>query len=60
MDGFAIFGLAIQSMFYQLFEGVSEEDYKATFQLKDENTSKVFDTIVYPDDLETDETTETK
>ena len=60
MDGFAIFGLAIQSMYYQLFEGVSEEDYKATFQLKDENTSKVFDTIVYPDDLETDETTETK
>ena len=60
MDGFAIFGLAFQSMFYQLFDGVSEDDYKATFQLKDETTSKVFDTIVYPDDIETDETEESK
>ena len=60
MDGFAIFGLAFQSMFYQLFNGVSEDDYKATFQLKDENTSNVFDTIVYPDDIETDETEENK
>jgi hypothetical protein len=55
MDGFALFGLAFQSMFYQLFNGVSEEDYKVTFQLKDEKTSKVFDTVVYPDDIETEE-----
>ena len=38
-----------------LFNGVSEDDYKVTFQLKNEETSKTFDTIVYPDDIQTDE-----
>ncbi|WP_042346137.1 hypothetical protein [Bacillus massiliigorillae] len=52
MDGFAIFGLAMQSMFYQLFDGVKPDEYKATFHLKDEATSKVFDTVVYPDALQ--------
>ena len=51
-DGFALFGLAIQSMYYQLFDGASEEDYKTTFQLKDVETSEIFDTIIYPDALE--------
>ncbi|MEH6941053.1 hypothetical protein [Bacillus sp. JJ722] len=52
MDGFAILGIAMQSMVYQLFDGVKPDDYKATIHLKDEATSKVFDTIVYPDALE--------
>lgn len=52
MDGFAILGIAMQSMFYQLFDGVKPDAYKATIHLKDEATSKVFDTIVYPDALE--------
>ncbi len=55
MDGFAFFNLAFQSMYYQYFNGVSEEDYKVTFQLKNEETSKIFDTIIYPDDLQTDQ-----
>lgn len=52
MDGFATLGLAMQSMFYQLFSGVDEEDYQVTIHLKNKNTSKVFDTVVYPDALE--------
>ncbi|MGM9928025.1 MAG: hypothetical protein ACI35P_08735 [Bacillus sp. (in: firmicutes)] len=51
-DGFALLGLAIQSMYYQYFDGVSEEDYKMTVQLKDAETSEIFDTVVYPDALE--------
>lgn len=52
MDGFATLGLAMQSMFYQLFSGVDEEDYQVTIHLKNKDTSKVFDTVVYPDALE--------
>ena len=55
MDGFAFLNLAIQSLYYQLFNGVSEEDYKVTIQLKNEETKEIFDTIVYPDDLQTNE-----
>lgn len=55
LEGFAFFNLAYQSLYYQLFNGVSEDDYKVTFQLKNEETSKTFDTIVYPDDIQTDE-----
>lgn len=52
MDGFATLGLAMQSMFYQLFSGVDEEDYQVTIHLMNKDTSKVFDTVVYPDALE--------
>lgn len=52
MDGFATFGLGISGMYYQMFEGVDQEDYKVTIAIKDEETNEVFDTIVYPDDLE--------
>jgi len=52
IDGFALLGLAIQSMYYQTFDGVSEKDYKTTIKMKDTETSEIFDTIVYPDALE--------
>ena len=55
LEGFAFFNLAYQSLYYQLFNGVNEEDYRVTFELKNEETSKTFDTIVYPDDIQTDE-----
>ena len=51
-DGFALLGLAIQSMYYQVFDGVKEEDYQTTVHMKNAETSEVFDTIVYPDALE--------
>src|SRR5690606_22664325 len=54
-DGFAVFGLGISGAYYQLFNGVSEEDYKITISLQDEATGEVFDKTVYPDDLENEE-----
>lgn len=50
-DGFAVFGLALQGMFYQAFNGVKEDKLKVTIQLKDADTNKVFDTVTYPDDM---------
>ncbi|MGM9924946.1 MAG: hypothetical protein ACI35R_11940 [Bacillus sp. (in: firmicutes)] len=57
-DGIALFGLAMQSMMYQLFDGADPDDYKVTIRLEDEETSKIFDTIVYPDALEENSETE--
>jgi hypothetical protein len=51
-DGFVAFGLGITSMYYQLFAGVAQDDYKATVSLKNEETGEIFDTIVYPDFFE--------
>lgn len=48
-DGFAAMGLAMQSMFYQLFDGVDPDDYKAIINVKDEATGKLIDTVIYPD-----------
>ncbi|MED4229396.1 hypothetical protein, partial [Neobacillus cucumis] len=51
MDGFAVLGLGMSGMMYQLFTGVKPEDYKVTIDVKDEATQKVFDQVVYPDAL---------
>ena len=51
-DGFATFGLGMAGAYYQLFNGEEPEDYKVTISIKDETTGEVFDTTVYPDDLE--------
>ncbi|MCV9886702.1 hypothetical protein [Metabacillus halosaccharovorans] len=56
MDGFAAFGLGISGMYYQLYNGVDPDDYKVTIFLKDEASQEVFDEIVYPDDLEEEDT----
>ncbi|MNI00086.1 hypothetical protein D3C73_528730 [compost metagenome] len=50
-DAFASLGLGITGMYYQLFNGVSVDDYKVTISVKDADTGNVFDTIVYPDAL---------
>lgn len=52
LDSLSIFGIAIQSMFYQLYDGVSPDKYKVAIKLIDEATQEVFDTIIYPDALE--------
>ncbi|WP_053590890.1 hypothetical protein [Bacillus sp. FJAT-22090] len=51
-DGFAAFGLGMSGAYYQIFNGVSTEDYKVQISIKDEASGEVFDTIVYPDALE--------
>lgn len=55
-DGFAVFGLGMSGMMYQLYNGVDPENYKVIIFLKDEATQEVFDEMVYPDDLEEEET----
>ncbi|MGE7662914.1 hypothetical protein ACQKL6_14595 [Peribacillus sp. NPDC097197] len=54
-DGFAAMGLGITGMYYQVFNGASPDEYKVTISVKDAATQKVFDEVVYPDDLEGEE-----
>lgn len=56
MDAFAIFGLGLSGMYYQLFNGAGEEDYRVNIMVKDQATDEVFEEVVYPDDLEEEET----
>ncbi|MGS2778731.1 hypothetical protein ACVBAX_15295 [Robertmurraya sp. GLU-23] len=56
MDAFAIFGLGLSGMYYQLFNGAGEEDYRVKIMVKDQATNEVFEEVVYPDDLEEEET----
>jgi hypothetical protein len=56
MDGFASIGLGMSGAMYQLFSGANQDDYQVKVMVKDEATSKVFDEMVYPDDLEEEET----
>ncbi|WP_342556694.1 hypothetical protein [Lysinibacillus sp. FSL P4-0201] len=51
LDTMASFGLALTGMYYQLFNGVDEKDYKVKVIFKDESNGDVINTIVYPDDL---------
>ncbi len=50
-DGFAVLGVALPAMYYQMFDGVSPDDYKVTIQVEDQSTGDVFGTVVYPDAL---------
>ncbi|KYG91894.1 hypothetical protein [Metasolibacillus sp. FSL K6-0083] len=50
-DAIASFGLAIAGMYHQIFSGANAEDYKVTIHYKDEANGEIFDTTVYPDDL---------
>jgi hypothetical protein len=49
VDGLVIFGLAMQSLMYQVYSGVQEADIKVIFNLIDESTGEVFDTTVLPE-----------
>lgn len=48
-DGFAVFGLGLSGMFYQLFNGVDPEDYEVKILVKDTATGEVFNEVIYPD-----------
>lgn len=49
-DGFAMLGLGMSGMFYQLFDG--NLDGNITINMKNEDTGDIFETIVFPDDFE--------
>lgn len=50
-DGFAAMGLGISGLYYQMFNGVKEDDVKATITIEDKDSGETIDTVVYPDDL---------
>jgi len=51
-DGFASMGLGMMGMYYQVFDGVDSENTKVEINVQDEATSEVFETMVFPDDME--------
>lgn len=51
--GFIALSLGLQGMFYQLFNGVAEP--KTTINYVDGATGEVFDTVVYPDAMQSSE-----
>jgi len=51
-EGFATIGLGMMGMYYQVFDGVDSENAQVKVHVKDESTEEVFDTMVFPDDME--------
>ncbi len=52
MDAFMIFTFALSGSFYNAFDGENIEDLKITVNMIDAETKEVFDTTVFPDDME--------
>ena len=52
MDAWSVIGIGITGMMYNLFNGEDMDKMKINIDVKDEATGEVFDTTVYPDDLE--------
>ncbi|MGM9945786.1 MAG: hypothetical protein ACI33M_12615 [Lysinibacillus sp.] len=50
LDSFAIFGLFIASAYYGAFDGKLSEDLQIIFNMIDETTGEVYDTVIYPDE----------
>lgn len=50
-DSFVILGLMMSGAYYNLFNGVSGDNLKITFNLIDDATGEIFETVLYPDDL---------
>ncbi len=59
LDGFVVIGFWLSSYIYQLYDGVPEADIRLQVDVQDAATQTVFDTVVYPDDLNVDDETET-
>jgi len=51
-DAFIAFGIGLQAMFYQVFDGVDPDNINVVIEAKDQQTGEVFGTTVYPEDLD--------
>ena len=58
MDGFMIFTFAMSGSFYNAFDGENMDDLKITVNMIDAATNEVFNTTVFPDDMEDTEETD--
>lgn len=56
LDGFAAIALVMQGMMYQVFDEVDEDELQVIINIKDADTDDLIDTVIYPDDLESDHT----
>lgn len=54
LDAFASFGIGISSMMYNLYSGIENDKIQITIDIKDSETGEVFNTVIYPDALETE------
>ena len=58
MDAFMIFTFAMSGSFYNAFDGENMDDLKITVNMIDAATNEVFNTTVFPDDMEDTEETD--
>lgn len=52
LESFAVYGLILSGMYYNIFNGVAEDDVEITFNFIDEATNEIYETSIYPDELE--------
>ncbi len=52
MDAFATMSLGMSGMMYQMYDGVSTDDYSVTVKVEDEASGEILEEVVYPEDLE--------
>ncbi|MGN9163296.1 hypothetical protein [Clostridium sulfidigenes] len=52
LEALATFGIGIAALYYNVYSGVETEKIHITIDEKNFETGEVFDTVVYPDDLE--------
>lgn len=52
LDGIVSLGIGMMSLYYQLFNGVSQENYRVQINFKDTETGNIFNNVVYPDAFE--------
>ena len=51
-ESFAVYGLILSGMYYNIFNGVAEDDVKIKFNFIDEATNEIYETSIFPDELE--------
>lgn len=51
-DGFAVFGIGVLGLYYQLFDGADPDDYSVVIHITDAATGEEFDTVEFPEVLD--------
>lgn len=51
-DGMAVWGMLITTGMYHIYDGVPADDVSFKINIKDADTGEVFNTVIYPDDLD--------
>lgn len=54
LDSLAIWSAGISTAMYHLYDGVPPEEISVEIQLQDSDTGTTFDTVIYPEDFETE------